>query len=144
VPSPKKLKLKVATPERVLFEEEVSELVVPTTSGVLTILPEHAALISEIAPGEMIIRNGKDDQIALVFGGFLHVKTDSEVIVLAESAEHIHEITEKEAEEARKRAEGLMKSAGKDKVMMAEAEAMFAKNLLRLRVLRKHRTHKKY
>lgn len=138
-----KLKLKIATPERVLVDEEVTELVVPTKSGEITVLPGHTALISEIVPGEMIIRNGDKEQIALVFGGFLHVKPGSVVTVLADSAEHLHEITEKEAEEARKRAEETMKKAG-DKELLAEAEALFAKNLLRLKVIRKHRSHKKF
>lgn len=98
-----KLKLKIATTERVLFDEEVDELIVPTKVGELTILPNHAALISEVVPGEMKIRNGKDEKIALIFGGFLHVEPGSKVIVLADEAEHLHEITEKEADEARKR-----------------------------------------
>ena len=137
-----KLKLKIATPERVLFDEDVTEVVVPTTTGVLTILPNHTALISEIVPGEMIIRDGKTEKIALVFGGFLNVKAGSEVIILADSAEHIHEIAEKEAEEAKKRAEKLMSESVGDKERYAEAQAMLAKNLLRLQMVKKHRSHR--
>ena len=137
-----KLKLKITTPERVLLEEEVEEIVVPTKTGQLTILPNHQATIAEIVPGEMIVRHGKDEKIALVFGGFIYIKEGSEVTILADSAQHLNEINEKEAEEARKRAEALMKDVQHDKAAFAEAEAELVRSLARLKIVKKHRTHK--
>ena len=41
----KTTKLKIISPERILFEEEVAEVVIPTVSGMVGILPNHAPLV---------------------------------------------------------------------------------------------------
>lgn len=133
------LSLKITSPERVLLEEDATEIIVPTTSGQLTILPNHATLVSELTSGEMIIRNGKEEKIAIVFGGFLHVRENNKIIILADSAEHLHEVTEKEAEEAKKKAEAFMQEVIDDKERFADAQAELIKSLTRLNIARKHR-----
>lgn len=139
-----KIKLKVVTPDRILLEEEVSELIVPTKSGEITILPNHANLISEITHGDIIAKNGKEEKIALVYGGFIEISPGSNVLVLADSAEHLHEISEKEAEEARKRAEETLKGIRDDHERFADAQAALAKSLTQLKTFRKHRLKRKY
>ncbi|OIP23466.1 ATP synthase F1 subunit epsilon [bacterium CG_4_10_14_0_2_um_filter_33_32] len=138
----KKINLKITTPERVLLEEEIDEIVVPTRSGQITVLPDHESLISEIVPGEMIIRNQKQEKIVLIFGGFIHVQTGSKVIILADSAEHLHEVNEKEAEEARRRAEAFMREVRNDKERFADAEAELIRNLARLKVIKKYHSRR--
>jgi len=61
--------------------------------------------------------------------------------VLADTAESGHEIDEKRAEEARVKAQNLMKEGYKDEKTYASAAASLEKHLARLRVARKHRTH---
>ncbi|KKQ95279.1 MAG: ATP synthase epsilon chain [candidate division CPR2 bacterium GW2011_GWC1_39_9] len=138
----KKFKIQVTTPERVIFEEEVEEIILPTASGEITVLAGHVPLIGEIIPGEMIVKNGKEEKITLLLGGFVHVEEGGKVIVLADGAEHLHEISEKEAAEARKRAERLMMAAEDDAEGFAKAEAELARSLARLKLVRKHRSHK--
>ena len=139
----KKFKIQVTTPERVIFEEEVEELTLPTKDGEITVLAGHVPLIGEIIPGEMIVKNGEEKRITLLLGGFVHVEEGGKVIVIADSAEHLHEISEKEAIEARKRAEKLMQESIDDAEGFAEAEAELIRSLARLKIVRKHRSEYK-
>ncbi|OIP24132.1 ATP synthase F1 subunit epsilon [bacterium CG2_30_37_16] len=139
----KKFKIQVTTPERVIFEEEVEEVTLPTKDGEITVLAGHVPLIGEIIPGEMIVKNGEEKRITLLLGGFVHVEEGGKVIVIADSAEHLHEISEKEAIEARKRAEKLMQESIDDAEGFAEAEAELIRSLARLKIVRKHRSEYK-
>jgi len=139
----KKFKIQVTTPERVIFEEEVEEVTLPTKDGEITVLAGHVPLIGEIIPGEMIVKNGEEKRNTLLLGGFVHVEEGGKVIVIADSAEHLHEISEKEAIEARKRAEKLMQESIDDAEGFAEAEAELIRSLARLKIVRKHRSEYK-
>lgn len=138
-----KIKLKIVTPERILVEEEADELVVSTKAGMITILPQHANLISELEHGDVVIKHdNKEEKITLVYGGFIEVSKDNTVLILADGAEHLHEVSEKEAEEAKKLAEQTINGIRDDHERFAEAQALLSKNLTRLRIIHKHRSKK--
>ena len=50
------LKLRVVTPDKVIVDEIVDNLSIPTTSGVITVLDKHIPIVSVIKAGEMIVR----------------------------------------------------------------------------------------
>jgi F-type H+-transporting ATPase subunit epsilon len=82
-------KLKILTPDTKLFEGEVESFTVPTQSGEITILKNHAPLITLISIGEIKCKTpgGLHDQNFLVQGGVIDVKSTSpefEVAVLAD------------------------------------------------------------
>jgi F-type H+-transporting ATPase subunit epsilon len=78
--------LEVATPERVLVEERVTEAQVPAKNGYVGILPGHAALLSELGSGELSwVTDGRRRSVR-VAGGWLEVAQDH-ARVLADSAE---------------------------------------------------------
>jgi F-type H+-transporting ATPase subunit epsilon len=79
------LTLEVATPDKLLVSEKVSEVEVPGKDGYMGILPGHAALISELAEGTLkYVAAGKTTQLTIT-GGFVEVR-DNKVRVLADSA----------------------------------------------------------
>lgn len=135
----KQIKLKIVTPEKILFEDTVSQISVSTVLGEITILPNHIPLVSQLASGEIVIKTeqGKEDLMA-VSGGFIEVLPD-QVVILADTAERAEDIDEARAEEARQKAEEILKT----KVADAEGFAMFTakieKELARLKVVRKHK-----
>jgi F-type H+-transporting ATPase subunit epsilon len=70
----KQIKLKVVTPERLVLEELVDEVIVPTTEGEIGVLPGHIPLIAGLASGDVVgIVNGEQVPMAVV-GGFVEVK----------------------------------------------------------------------
>ena len=50
------MQVNILTPEKSLYQEEASELTVPTELGEITILPGHIALITRVSEGEIIIK----------------------------------------------------------------------------------------
>ena len=98
------LHLKIVTPEKLLVDEEVSQVNAPTEQGEIGILPNHANLMAKVKPGELVIkRSGKIDSLA-IGGGFLQV-SDNIVTVMTDLATYATDIDERAVEEAKKRAE---------------------------------------
>lgn len=135
----KSFKLKIVTPEKILFSGEVNQVSVSTTTGEITILPNHIPLVSQLAPGEIVTSNGKaDHQLMAVSGGLIEVLPD-QVVILADTAERAEDIDEARAEEARKRAEEIRKTKVTDLEQFAMFTAQMEKELARLRVARKYK-----
>lgn len=132
-----KLKFKIATPERVVFESEIDQITCPTQMGEVTVLPNHIPLVANLVPGELkVVENGKLRYLALA-GGFLEVRPKNEVVILADAAEHEEEIDLTRAEEARERARKLMAEETQDAENFAEAQAMLERALARIKVARR-------
>lgn len=138
----KKIYFEITTPEKNVYRDEVDSISMPTEMGQITILANHIPLVSSLTPGELIIRkDGKELDMA-VSGGLVEVRGNNHVVVLSDTAEHAEEIDEARAEEARKRAEELLKEKRDDASEYAIVAAKLQRELARLRVARKHRNKK--
>ncbi len=131
--------LKIATLERLVFDEEVESVTLPGTAGEFGVLVHHMPMITSLGLGEIVAKKKGEEFYMAVSGGMAEVQPDS-VMVLADQAERAEEIDEKLAEEARARAEKIMSEKHGDVESFASAEAELQRSLLRLRIARKHRT----
>ena len=116
------LQLEVATPERALVRELVTDLQVPGKNGYMGILPGHAPLLGLLGIGMMTyVADGRKRYLS-VHQGFLEVLEDH-VRVLADVAERAEEIDVQRAKAAfeRARQEGMNPALGVD-----PAAALFA------------------
>lgn len=136
------INFQLVTPERVVLKQELASLTCPTTLGQITILPNHTPLIATLVPGELHAKTEKDEFYLNVTGGFIEVKKGSEVVILADAAEHHYEISSQRAEEAKKRAEEALKQTITSEEEYAKVAAALERSLARMRVQRKH-AHKK-
>ena len=128
-----KLRVEVVTGEReVLVEDDVDMVVAPGSEGELGILPQHAALVTTLVPGELRIVKGGAEEGFAVSGGFLQVGQDR-VMVLADTAERSEEIDVARAEEARRRAEAEL-AAPRPAVDGAALHAAMRRSTVRLHV----------
>lgn len=132
------MKFTVTTPEKVLVDQEVESVTLPTEMGQITVLQNHAPLVANLVPGELMYKQAGRDNYFAVSGGFIEIKKGGYVIVLADTAEFGHEISLERAEAARDRARKLMET--KDQKAYADAAASLERNLARLKVARKHRS----
>ena len=98
------LRLEIVTPERKIVDTEADSVTVPTASGEVGLLPNHAPLISALKPGILTYTRGSSTERMLVTGGFVEVNRDR-VSVLADAAESADEIDAEAARSARKQAE---------------------------------------
>ena len=134
-----KLSVDVITAERVVFSDtDIDAVVAPGAVGELTVLPEHASLITSLVPGEVRIQKaGADETYMVVTGGFLEVR-DDKVIILAENAEKADEIDVARAQAARERAERSLGSR-EAAVDLSRVQAELRRSLIRLKVADRRR-----
>ena len=98
-------KLRIITPDRVFYENEVIMAELTTTEGEIGILKRHIPLTAVIAPGVLYIKESEEEiKVAALISGFLEILPD-QVTILAEVVEWPQEIDVNRAEEARLRAE---------------------------------------
>lgn len=142
----KQLKLKIITPERLVLEEMVEYVTLPTTTGQITILPEHIPLIAGLASGDVVAYVGGEHIPMAVVGGFVEVKKDESttlVAVLADFAEHVSELTDEKISQAKARAEELKKQMeNKEHVDFEHFESELERSLTRVKIADKWRTKK--
>lgn len=113
--------------ERLLWSGDATMVIARTTEGELGVLPGHAPLLGELAPGGVvrIQQEGGEELTFAVHGGFLSVTEDG-VSILAEIAEQADEIDVARAQQSLERA----RSADGDD---DEAAAAASRALSRLR-----------
>jgi len=105
------IQLEIVTPERLVVSEPAEYIEIPGETGYLGVLPGHAPLITELAPGELTYRNGNQTKRLAVAWGFAEVLQDK-VTILAEAAEKAEEIDIARAEAAKKKAEAELEKSG--------------------------------
>ncbi len=138
------LKLKVVTPDKVITDEIVDSISLPTTSGVITVLNKHVPLVSTIKAGEMIIRKSGSGVGYSVYKGLVnvrpHIKGITEVVVLLERGEMVDELDAERAEEALKRAQSMLEEKVDDEDFSL-FEGLVEKELNRVKIAKKYRRH---
>src|SRR6516164_448523 len=102
------LKLEVTTPTGQVYSKDVDMVTLPGSEGEMGILPMHVPLITLLGEGEIIARRGPEEDRLLVTGGCAEI-TQERVAVLTVFATDVKGIDEKQAEEARARAEARLK-----------------------------------
>jgi len=133
------LKFKIATPEKVVYEKDsVAQVTIPTMNGEITILPNHIPLVSVVKAGELRVRDHEGEHLMAVAGGFLEVRGNNEIVILADNAERAQDIDIAKAEAAHHRADELMKQIKNvQDVDYARLQAVIEKEMNRVRIGRK-------
>ena len=109
----KLLDVEIVTAEKTIFSGQASLIIVPGIEGELGILSSHAPIITELDPGEVLIRNEQEELSLVLSGGFVEVFNDK-VTILADAAERTNEINIEKAKEAIQKAEKIVDSKGSD------------------------------
>ena len=80
------LTLRVLAPDQSVFDDTADEIILPSTTGLLGVLPGHISMVTAIDFGVLrVLKNGNWNSIALT-GGFAEVESN-EVTVLVNKAE---------------------------------------------------------
>ena len=122
-----------ATPNRLVVSEMVDEVVAPGSEGYFGVWTGHAPFLTTLGIGRLHYRQGREEWILVVNGGFAEVGPEK-VIVLTETAERPEEIDVARAGEARARAEARLSGRAKEEVDYTRAQAALARALTRLEV----------
>lgn len=129
----KTFKLKVITPERLVYSNDIQSIIAKGTKGYLGILPNHAPLLTSLEIGLLTIKDkdGIIEKIALN-EGFLEV-LNNEVTILTETAETSDSINLKRAAAAKERAQKRLEQGGEG-IDRKRAKAALERAEIRLKV----------
>lgn len=71
------LKLKIVSPERIVFAGNVESVTVPGALGEFQILKDHAPLISSLTTGKLSYKDGEGEHVMKISGGFVEVQKNT-------------------------------------------------------------------
>jgi F-type H+-transporting ATPase subunit epsilon len=80
------LTLRVLAPDQSVFDGIADEVILPSTTGQVGILPGHVTMLAALDTGVMRLRDGNGWSTIALMGGFAEVESD-EVTVLVNAAE---------------------------------------------------------
>lgn len=131
------LKLQIITPDATAYSEDVEMVTLPGVEGQMGVFPQHVPLMTQLVPGELIVRKDGRESFLAVGEGLVEVAGDHVSILtdLAVAAEHIDEA---KVEEARQRAHARLQEKLSDEEV-ASVNASMARALAQLHVKRRHR-----
>ena len=129
------LTVNLVTLEKTAYSGTASGVTVPTSEGIITVLPGHEPTIGLIAPGALRIAlpDGSHEQVILT-KGFFEVRPEGEVVILADSADSFGEIDIESLRRSKEEAEERRKKSGPDasELEVAYLEEVLAREIARL------------
>ncbi len=131
------LKLEIVTPQATVYSEDVDMVTLPGVEGQMGILPQHVRLMTQLVPGEMIVRKDGQDRFLAVGEGLIEV-TGDRVAIVTDMAVAAENIDEAKAEEARERAAARLREKISTEEV-ASVNASLARSLAQLHVKRRYR-----
>jgi F-type H+-transporting ATPase subunit epsilon len=129
------LKLEIVTPDGTIYSEDVDMVTLPGVEGEMGVFPQHVPLMTQMVPGELIVRKSAQDYHFAVGEGLIEI-TANHVAILTDTALAAEKIDEAKVEEARKRAEARLLEKLSDEEV-ASVNASLARSLAQLRVKRR-------
>lgn len=130
------IRLEIVTPQARVYSEDVEMVTLPGVEGQIGILPQHVRLMTQLVPGEMIVRKAGNDHFLAVGEGLIEV-TGERVVIVTDMAIPAENIDEAKAEEARQRAAARLREKISSEEV-ASVNAALTRSLAQLRVKRRH------
>lgn len=130
------LKLEIVTPDGIVYSQDVEMVTVPGVEGQMGIYPRHVPLMSQMVPGEIVVRQKGLDYFLAVGEGLIEV-TGEHVALLTDMAIAAEQIDETKVEEARQRAQARLSEKLSDEEV-ASVNSALARSLAQLHVKRRH------
>jgi F-type H+-transporting ATPase subunit epsilon len=118
--------------------ESVDVVVANTTSGQISVLPNHIPLFSRLDHGELKVKFQGKEQFFTLYEGFINVAPDNTVTIMADTAKRTEELNVDAIRKAKEDAEKAL--AEKEKLSATEilkAETAMRRAIMELRVAEK-------
>ena len=123
--------LKIITHERIVFEDEVDEIVIQTKTGQMGILKDHIPLTTVLDVGVTKAKQGDKYRYFATMGGVFQFK-DNVATILTDVCEDGCNIDVTRANDAKSRAEARLADTSA-KIDSQRAQAALARSLARLK-----------
>lgn len=129
------LQVCIMTPDRIFWNDQAEEIILPTNTGQMGVLSNHAPLITALDIGVMLIRTKKNWISLALMGGFALVK-QNQITVLVNEAESSETIEAEQAESAFNESKIQLDQANGQK-QKVEANFVFKRARARYQVVKK-------
>ena len=123
-------KLKIVTPDGLIYDGECEELIVRTSGGDVGIRARHMNYVAPLGMGRAVIVNKDQRKLAACIGGMLSV-VDGEVTLVPTTFEWSDKIDLARAERSLERADKVLKDSSATDTDIALAEARLHRALVR-------------
>ena len=128
------LQVCIMTPDRVFWNDQADEIILPTNTGQMGVLSNHAPLITALDIGVTLIRSTSNWIPVALMGGFALVK-ENQVTILVNEAESAQTIQVEEAERAFEEAKTRLEESQGEK-QRVEATFVFKRARARYQVVK--------
>jgi len=134
---PDTVTLEIITPDGAVYSQDVDLVTLPALDGQIGVFAHHVPLLTELVPGEMIVRQGGQETFIAVGEGMVLI-TGERISIATDMAVAADNIDEARAEEARQRAAARLRDKISDEEVAA-VNAALARSLAQLKVKRHRR-----
>jgi len=134
---PNTLKLEIVTPNATVYSKDVDMVTLWGVEGQMGIYPQHVRLMTQLVPGEMVVRKDGIDEFLAVGEGLAEI-TNNRVSIVTDMAVAAENIDEAKAEEARQHAAARLRERISSEEV-ASVNASLARSLAQLSVKRRRR-----
>ncbi|MFM7084190.1 MAG: F0F1 ATP synthase subunit epsilon [Hyphomicrobium sp.] len=116
-------KFELVCPEKVLLSMEADSVVVPGIEGNITVLAQHAPVITALRPGLLEVEKAGTKKRLFVKSGFADINSEA-LIILAETAFDVAEVSSVQISNEIKIAEGELEAAKDDETKLLANSAL--------------------
>lgn len=92
------LKIRVIAPDKIVWDAEAEEIILPSSTGQLGILTGHIPLLTALDIGVMRVRINKEWKPIILLGGFAEIQ-NNDVTILVNGAEEVSDLDLEKAKE---------------------------------------------
>ena len=131
------MQLRIITPDGPALSEDADMVTLPGVEGQFGVYPQHVPLLTQMIPGEIIVRQQSKEHSFAVGEGLIEVTPDH-INILTDMAIPADHIDEAKVEEARQRAEARLRDKLSDEEVAA-TNASLARALAQLNIKRRRR-----
>ncbi len=133
------IRCEIVSQDRMVYSGDAEMVLLPGAEGMMGILPHHTPVLTVIQYGIITVKERGQEQYFTVAGGIAEVQPD-QITILADAAENVAEIDTQRAQEAKQRAEEILKKGvGPDTDSYLKIQAALRRSNLRLDAVRRYR-----
>jgi len=129
-----RLRLKIIALDRILFDADIIQAAITTTSGNMVILTDHMPIAAIMEDAPVFIKNElAEEEIIVVHGGYMSV-LENEMLVVADEAIFASEIDNARVREDIRQNQEMLSKGEADEFVLERAEVQLRRDLMNLKV----------
>ena len=107
---PENFSLEIISPDKTLFNSEVTQVCIPAYEGMMTILKDHISLITFLRPGFIEVENNSKTSKFYIEEGMVEF-SDNKLLILSSSVDHVEKLTKDRIEKMLEESRNLLQNS---------------------------------